>query len=82
MNTDEEFISLISDTTSVVAEIVKRFGVIAISNIFQAIKSDPITEPDAYGIVSILHSGKWNSLALTYLQNNFLLDHQKAFIGL
>jgi len=63
----------------IVAEIVKRFGPSAISNILQAIKRDPLTEPDAYGIVSTRHSPKWNSLALTYLQNGFLQEAINLF---
>jgi class 3 adenylate cyclase len=56
----------------IVFEIVKRFGTSAEWNILDAIEHDSLTGPDATGIVSTRNSPKWNSLALTYLQNGSL----------
>jgi tetratricopeptide (TPR) repeat protein len=63
----------------IVAEIFKRFGPDAIGEIIEAIKRDSLTEPDKLGIVSLRNSAKWNSLALTYLNNGFLGETLKVF---
>ena len=63
----------------IVVEIVKRIGSKAIDNILQAIKNDKLTEPDKFEISISCNSSKWNSLAITYLDNNFLKDSVKIF---
>lgn len=63
----------------IVAEIFKRFGPNAVGETIEAIKKDSLTEPDKLGIVSLRNSAKWNSLALTYLNNGFLGEALNVF---
>ena len=66
----------------IVFEIIKRFGTSAEWNILDAIEHDSLAGPDATGIVSTRNSPKWNSLALTYLQNGSLETALKLFEAL
>lgn len=70
------------DWIVIVNEIVNRFGPDAIANIIEAIKKDPLTEPDDIGIISKHNSRKWNSLALTYMNNNYLQEAVDIFTEL
>jgi tetratricopeptide (TPR) repeat protein len=62
-----------------VAELVARYNSRAIDLILNAIKNDTLTKLDEYNIISTSNSPKWNSIALTYLQNGLIQDAVKIF---